>query len=160
MWKIDAWPRRQAGRWRLAGTGTDDGGRTAFSQQPQLPANSVVRGEPTANSPSLQPTAWFVGTPSPAARPPSPAVRASWPVIAERADMFTVTFYDRLFEIDPTAAERFTGVDMAAQRKKLAQALAVVVHAADNRCSLAHLLTRSVAKADASRLQLLAGGNR
>jgi len=59
-------------------------------------------------------------------------VRASWPDIAGRADTLTARFYDRLFEIDPTAAALFAGVDMTAQRGKLARSLAVVVHALDN----------------------------
>ena len=68
-------------------------------------------------------------------------VRASWPAIAERADMLTITFYEKLFDIDPNAAALFTGVDMAAQRKKLAQALAVVVRAADDPGTLIPALT-------------------
>ena len=59
-------------------------------------------------------------------------VRGSWPAIAARADSLTAHFYDRLFEIDPTAAALFTGVDMSAQRVKLARSLAVVVHALDD----------------------------
>jgi len=56
-------------------------------------------------------------------------VRTSWPAIAERADALTNRFYEHLFVIDPSAARLFTGVDMAAQRKKLSQTLAVVVNA-------------------------------
>ena len=41
----------------------------------------------------------------------------------------TNRFYEHLFVIDPSAARLFTGVDMAAQRKKLSQTLAVVVNA-------------------------------
>ena len=55
-------------------------------------------------------------------------VRTSWPAIAERRDELTTRFYERLFAIDGGAARLFTGVDMAAQRAKLAQTLAVVVH--------------------------------
>lgn len=68
-------------------------------------------------------------------------VRASWPAIAARAEELTVTFYETLFEIDPTAAALFAGVDMAGQRKKLAQSLAVVVHAVDSPASLIPALT-------------------
>jgi len=59
-------------------------------------------------------------------------VRSSWPAVARQADGLTTRFYAILFEIDPSAARLFTGVDMAAQRTKLAQALAVVVHALDD----------------------------
>ena len=60
------------------------------------------------------------------------AVRSSWPAIAERRDTLTVRFYEHLFAIDESAARLFTGVDMAAQRAKLSQTLAVVVHALDD----------------------------
>ena len=63
-------------------------------------------------------------------------VRSSWPAIAENADALTTHFYAHLFEIDHGAARLFSGVDMAAQKKKLAQALSVVVHALDNIDSL------------------------
>jgi hemoglobin-like flavoprotein len=56
-------------------------------------------------------------------------VRASWPIVAARADDLTTNFYNHLFEIDASAAALFAHVDMTAQRKKLAQSLAVVVHA-------------------------------
>jgi hemoglobin-like flavoprotein len=59
-------------------------------------------------------------------------VRASWPSVARQADQITSRFYTVLFEIDPSAGRLFAGVDMAAQRVKLAQALAVVVHALDD----------------------------
>ena len=68
-------------------------------------------------------------------------VRASWPEAAARADTLTTTFYEYLFEIDTTAAALFAGVDMAAQKKKLAQALAVVVNAADDPGRLIPALT-------------------
>jgi len=63
-------------------------------------------------------------------------VRASWPAIAQHADELTTHFYSHLFEIDDSAARLFSGVDMAGQKKKLAQALAVVVHALDDIDSL------------------------
>lgn len=59
-------------------------------------------------------------------------VRSSWPVVASDGDTLAVRFYERLFEIDDGAARLFAGVDMTSQRKKLAQALAVVVSALDN----------------------------
>ena len=59
-------------------------------------------------------------------------VRASWPRVVEQADSLTQCFYARLFDIDASAALLFAGVDMAAQRVKLAQALTVVVYALDD----------------------------
>jgi hemoglobin-like flavoprotein len=59
-------------------------------------------------------------------------VRASWPAIALNIDAVTASFYTSLFEIDDSAARLFAGVDMTAQRGKLAQALAVIVDAADD----------------------------
>ena len=59
-------------------------------------------------------------------------VRSSWPAIADEADTLTKHFYAHLFDIDESAARLFSGVDMVAQRKKLAQALSVVVHALDD----------------------------
>jgi hemoglobin-like flavoprotein len=77
----------------------------------------------------------------PAERPVTPdqilLVQASWPVIAANAERLTTDFYAFLFEIDESAARLFTGVDMVAQRTKLAQSLAVVVESLDN---LDHLL--------------------
>ena len=63
-------------------------------------------------------------------------VRASWPRVAAQADALTTHFYTHLFAIDDSAAQLFRGVDMSAQHKKLAQSLAVVVHALDNPDSL------------------------
>lgn len=56
-------------------------------------------------------------------------IRESWPVLSAQAGALTETFYQRLFEIDSSAASLFAHVDMTTQRKKLAQSLAVVVHA-------------------------------
>ena len=59
-------------------------------------------------------------------------VRSSWVTLAERAELVTSRFYEHLFVIDGSAARLFAGVDMAAQRIKLAQTLGVVVNALDN----------------------------
>jgi len=59
-------------------------------------------------------------------------VRSSWPAVAADADALTVHFYAHLFAIDDGAARLFAGIDMASQRKKLAQALAVVVKMLDD----------------------------
>ena len=63
-------------------------------------------------------------------------IRETWPTVAAKADALTATFYARLFEIDESAAKLFAHVDMGGQRKKLAQTLAVVVHALDDPDSL------------------------
>lgn len=47
------------------------------------------------------------------------------------ADKLASRFYDRLFEIDPTTQPLFTH-DMAEQRKKLMQTIAVVVNGLDD----------------------------
>jgi hemoglobin-like flavoprotein len=49
--------------------------------------------------------------------------------VAANAEALTIHFYAHLFEIDDSAARLFAGVDMASQRERLAQALAVVVNA-------------------------------
>ena len=54
-------------------------------------------------------------------------VHGTWPTLAAGADRLALRFYERLFEIDHSVARLFGDVDMAAQRKKLIQALAVVV---------------------------------
>jgi nitric oxide dioxygenase len=59
-------------------------------------------------------------------------VRASWPMVAERSDLFTSRFYEHLFALDDSAARLFAAVDMTAQRAKLAQTLGVVVQALDD----------------------------
>ena len=59
-------------------------------------------------------------------------VRSSWPVVAADTEMLAMHFYAHLFEIDESAAQLFAGVDMASQRTRLAQALAVVVKSLDN----------------------------
>ncbi len=53
-------------------------------------------------------------------------------MIAERAGVFTARFYSHLFEIDPSVARLFNGVNMRAQEWKLAQTLGVVVQALDD----------------------------
>ena len=63
-------------------------------------------------------------------------VRSSWSLIADSADALSLRFYTVLFAIDQSAARLFTGVDMAEQRKKLVQTLAVVVRALDDVDSL------------------------
>lgn len=59
-------------------------------------------------------------------------VRASWPEVTARGDSLTTDFYAHLFAIDNSVARLFTSVDMASQRRKLLQSLAVVVYALDD----------------------------
>jgi hemoglobin-like flavoprotein len=58
-------------------------------------------------------------------------VRGTWPAVAADANSLALRFYARLFEIDHGAARLFAHVDMDAQRKKLIQALTVVVASLD-----------------------------
>jgi len=67
-------------------------------------------------------------------------VHASWPEAAARTDTFTSTFYEYLF-VDRHHRGVIRRVDMAGQKKKLAQALAVVVNAADDPGRLVPALT-------------------
>ena len=58
-------------------------------------------------------------------------VQQSWRQIMPMADNIAVSFYRRLFETDPSLVPLFAHVDMAGQRNKLLQALAVVVSGLD-----------------------------
>ena len=59
-------------------------------------------------------------------------VRATWAQVLPLADQTTVLFYQRLFQIDPSAQALFLDTDMVLQRKKLLQVLAVAVSSLDN----------------------------
>ena len=54
-------------------------------------------------------------------------VQATWQRVAPIADAAAQLFYDRLFEFDPQLRPLFDGVDLDIQRRKLLQALAMVV---------------------------------
>jgi len=58
-------------------------------------------------------------------------VQETWRHVVPIADTAASLFYDRLFQIDPTTRVLFAGVDLESQRKKLMQALALVVGALD-----------------------------
>ena len=58
-------------------------------------------------------------------------VQATWTQVVPIADIAAAMFYDRLFEIDPTARPLFRATDMTQQRKKLVQVLAVAVGSLD-----------------------------
>lgn len=51
----------------------------------------------------------------------------TWGKVAPNAQSAARLFYDRLFEIDPSARAIFDGVDMAEQQRKLILALTLVV---------------------------------
>lgn len=57
-------------------------------------------------------------------------IRADFAVVASDADGFALRFYQRLFEIDPSLHALFPA-DLTPQRKKLVQALAMVVAGLD-----------------------------
>jgi nitric oxide dioxygenase len=58
-------------------------------------------------------------------------IRQTWNQIAPIADQAASMFYDRLFETDPELRALFAATDMASQRKKLIEALAMVVGGLD-----------------------------
>lgn len=58
-------------------------------------------------------------------------IRASWSAIPD-GDAFVARFYTHLFTIDAGAGRLFAGVDMPAQRRKVAQTFGVVVQALDD----------------------------
>jgi hemoglobin-like flavoprotein len=58
-------------------------------------------------------------------------VQETWKQVVPIADQAAEVFYRRLFEIDPTTHPLFADTDMAEQRKKLVQMLAVAFGALD-----------------------------
>jgi hemoglobin-like flavoprotein len=58
-------------------------------------------------------------------------VQATWQGVAPISDAAAQLFYDRLFEFDPRLRSLFDGVDLDIQRRKLVQALAMVVGSLD-----------------------------
>ncbi len=58
------------------------------------------------------------------------AIRIDFATVAPQADAFAARFYERLFTIDPSLRPLFPG-DLTPQRKKLVQALAMVVAGLD-----------------------------
>ena len=59
-------------------------------------------------------------------------VKNSWQKLAPLADKAASLFYDRLFEIDATVRALFKTTNLTEQRRKLIQALALVVNGLDN----------------------------
>ncbi|HUG60568.1 MAG TPA: globin family protein [Methylomirabilota bacterium] len=58
-------------------------------------------------------------------------IRRSWALVARDADGAMDLFYRRLFEIAPETRKFFAVTDMAAQKRKLAASLGLVVKSAD-----------------------------
>jgi len=59
-------------------------------------------------------------------------VKKTWQQVAPRADAAARLFYDRLFEIDATTRQLFKTTDLTEQRRKLIQALTMVVRGLDH----------------------------
>ena len=58
-------------------------------------------------------------------------VRTTWALVTPIADTAASMFYERLFTLDPSLRPLFVGTDLAPQRRKLVQAIALVVAALD-----------------------------
>ncbi len=63
-------------------------------------------------------------------------IRETWERLGAIGDAAAALFYERLFEIDPTAKALFAQADMKEQRGKLLQALGLVVASLDRLDSL------------------------
>lgn len=59
-------------------------------------------------------------------------VQETWKQVAPIADTASAMFYERLFEIDPDLRRLFAATDMAAQRRKLVEAISGVVGGLDH----------------------------
>ena len=59
-------------------------------------------------------------------------IQKTWAQVVPIADQAAAIFYQRLFDIDPSARALFNAVDMRQQRKKLVQVLNVAVSSLDN----------------------------
>jgi len=59
-------------------------------------------------------------------------VQETWRKLVPMADAAARLFYDRLFAIDATTRPLFKGADLAEQRRKLIQALGMVVNGLDH----------------------------
>lgn len=69
-------------------------------------------------------------------------VRASWRLLEPDAAAAAVSFYDKLFEIDPAARALFTATDMSAQRTKLIRMLTAIVDATEDDAKLVGMLAQ------------------
>ena len=68
-------------------------------------------------------------------------VKQTWQKVTPTADSAARMFYDRLFEIDATTRPLFEASNLAEQRRKLIQALTVVVQGLDHLEALVPTLT-------------------
>ena len=59
-------------------------------------------------------------------------VTTSWSSVASIADSAIAQFYNRLFEIDPTARALFRVTDMPEQRRKVIEALSLALQSLDD----------------------------
>ena len=59
-------------------------------------------------------------------------IQDTWAQVVPIADRAATLFYQRLFEVDPSARSLFRTTDMVQQRKKLLQVLSVAVSSLDN----------------------------
>jgi len=59
-------------------------------------------------------------------------VKSTWKMMAPMADEVALCFYERLFEIDASAQALFKSSDLPEQRRKLVQALSLVVQGIDD----------------------------
>lgn len=59
-------------------------------------------------------------------------IRDSWQALAAEPEALTADFYETLFRHDPALRPLFGATDMAAQGRKLAAAIALVVKSADD----------------------------
>jgi len=67
-------------------------------------------------------------------------VKQTWRKVAPTADTAAGLFYDRLFEIDATTRPLFKTTNLPEQRRKLVQALTIVVHGLDHAETLVPIL--------------------
>lgn len=67
-------------------------------------------------------------------------VKSTWKTMAPMADEVMRRFYERLFEIDASARALFESSDLTEQRRKLVQALSLVVRGIDNLTPLAPVI--------------------
>src|SRR4029453_19132575 len=67
-------------------------------------------------------------------------VKNTWKMVAPMAAAAARRFYDRLFEIDASAQTLFKSSDLPEQRRKLVQALSLVVQGIDDLAALTPVL--------------------
>ena len=59
-------------------------------------------------------------------------LQQSWAMVEQRGDALAAVFYERLFELDPTARALFAATDMDAQRQKFIAMLGAIVRVLDD----------------------------